>query len=179
MIPQFCHTYRKGDLRIFTWLTLLGRFEVFNFDFFFANPISVGLFFCIAHANFFVPMDAISLSVYLDHLARAQASCHQNIGGINLDRSNFARQYETIVARNVITSRTKTVAVKRCTKGAAIGIGNSRRSIPRLHNHGLILVISTTALRQSSILVPWLRQQHRDRASHVTTIHNEKFQHVI
>ena len=89
MIAQLCHAYGHGNLCIACSIVLNRCVKIGNFDLFFLYPIAVGLFLCIAGAQFIIPNNAIGRSVDLHHFARTKATCGKDVGGLDFDGSNL------------------------------------------------------------------------------------------
>ena len=55
LFAQLCHAYGHGNLGIAHSIGLSRSIKIGNFDLFFLYPIAVGLFLCIAGAQFIIP----------------------------------------------------------------------------------------------------------------------------
>ena len=119
------------------------------------------------------------VQVDLEHLARPQTSGGQHVGRIDIDGADLGREQQAVVARHVIASGTQSVAVERRTEGVTVGEGDGGRSVPGLHQHGLIGIVRAAHLGQVLVVVPWLGHKHRDGTRKRAAVHDEKLEHVV
>ena len=89
VVAQLCHAYGHRNLGIARSIGLNRCIKIGNFDLLFLYPIAVGLFLCIAGAQFVIPNNAIGRSVDLHHFARTKATCSKDVGGLDFDGSNL------------------------------------------------------------------------------------------
>ena len=179
VVAQLSHAYGHGDLGIARCFGLGGSIKIGNFDLLFLYPIAIGLFLCIAGTQLVIPDNAIGRSIDFHHFTRTKTACGKDVGGLDFDGSNLRGKQEAIVTRDVVAGRTQAVAIERSTERGAIGVGDSGRTIPRLHEHGLVFVIGTTTSGKRFVVVPRLGQQHGNGASHIATIHHQELEHII
>ena len=80
----------------------------------------------------------------------------------------------TIVAR-----RPQSVAVERGADLPAVGEGDRRRAVPRLHQRGVILVESAALLVHQRIAGPRFRNHHHHRMRERIAAHGQEFERVV
>ena len=179
MIAELGHAHGRGHLGILGGRGRGGLIERVDGQRLLGNPITVGLFLGVTGAQLVVVDHAAAGKVDLEHLTRSQAAARQDVLGAHLDGAHLARQHKAAVARHVVASRAQAVTVEGGTQGTAIGKGDSGRTVPRLHEHGLVGVVGAALLTQAVVVVPRLRQQHGRSARKRATVHNQKLKHVV
>ena len=143
------------------------------------NPITVGLFLGVTGAQLVVVDHAAAGKVDLEHLARSQTAARQDVLGAHLDGAHLACQHKATVARHIVAGRTQAVAVEGGAQGTAVGKGDGGRTVPGLHEHGLVGVVGAALLTQAVVVVPRLGQQHGRGTRERTTVHDQKLKHIV
>ena len=143
------------------------------------DPITVGLFLGVTGAQLVVVDDAPTGKVDLEHLARPQTAARQDVLGAHLDGAHLACQHKATVARHIVAGGTQAVTVESGAQRATVGKGDSRRAIPRLHEHGLVGVVGAALLTQAVVVIPRLGQQHRRGTRKRATVHDQELKHVV
>ena len=179
VIPELSHAHGGGHLGVLDGRYRNGLIERVNGQRLLGNPITVGLFLGVTGAQLVVVDHAAAGKVDLEHLARPQAAARQDVLGAHLDGAHLARQHKAAVARHVVASRAQAVTVESGTQGTAVGKGDGRRTVPRLHEHGLVGVVGAALLAQAVVVVPRLGQQHGRGARERATVHNQELEHVV
>ena len=78
-----------------------------------------------------------------------------------------------------VASRAQTVAVEGGAERGAVGVRDRGRAVPRLHQHGLVLIVGAAARGERVVVVPRLRQTHGHGARHVAAVHDQELEHVV
>ena len=112
------------------------------------NPIFKGLEASKLVAQLVVVAYAPCRKIDLEHLAGPQATAYQNVCRIDLDGSHLGGKEEPVVAGYVVARGPEAVAVECGAECTTIGIGDSGRSIPGLHEHRLVGVVCPTGGRE-------------------------------
>ena len=179
MIAELGHTHGGRYLGVLGGCCRNGLIERVDGQRLLGNPITVGLFLGVTGAQLVVVDHAAAGKIDLEHLTRSQAAARQDVLGAHLDGAHLARQHKAAVARHVVASRAQAVTVEGGTQGTAVGKGDGRRTIPRLHEHRLVGVVGATLLTQTIVVVPRLGQQHGCGTRKRTTVHNQKLENVV
>ena len=158
VIPELGHTHGGGHLSVLGGRCRNGPIDRVNGQRLLGNPITVGLFLGIAGAQLVVVDHAAAGKIDLEHLARSQTAARQDVLGAHLDGAHLACQHKAAVARHVVAGGAQAVTVEGGTQGTAVGKGDSGRTVPRLHEHGLVSVVGAALLTQTVVVVPRLRQ---------------------
>lgn len=104
-------------------------------------PITERLELCHLGAQFLVVTHLARRHVDLEHLAGPQAAAHEDVRGVDLDGPHLGGQQEAVVARHVVARRAQAVAVQRRPQRPPVGERDGGRTVPGLHEHGLVRVV--------------------------------------
>ena len=179
VIAELGHAHGGGHLGVLGRRCRCGLVERVDRQRLLGDPVAVGLFLGVAGAQLVVVDHAAAGKVDLEHLARSQAAARQDVLGAHLDGAHLARQHKATITRHVVAGRAQAVAVEGGTQGAAVGKGDGGRTVPRLHEHGLVGVVGAALLAQAVVVVPRLGQQHGCGARERTTVHDQELEHVV
>ena len=179
VVAELGHTHGGGHLGVLGGRGRGGLIERVDGQRLLGNPITVGLFLGVTGAQLVVVDDAPAGKIDLEHLARPQTAARQDVLGAHLDGAHLACQHKATVARHIIAGGTQAVTVEGGAQGTAIGKGDSGRTVPRLHEHGLVGVVGAALLTQAVVVVPRLGQQHGRGTRERTAVHDQKLEHVV
>ena len=179
VVAELGHAHGGGHLGVLGGRCRNGLIERGDGQRLLGNPITVGLFLGVTGAKLVVVDDTPAGKVDLEHLARPQTAARQDVLGAHLDGAHFARQHKATVARHIVAGGAQAVAVEGGTQGTAVGKGNGGRTVPRLHEHGLVGVVGAALLAQAIVMVPRLGQQHGRGTRKRATVHNQELEHVV
>ena len=179
VIPELGHAHGGGHLGILGGRGRDGLVERVDGQRLLGDPVAIGLFLGVTGAQLVVEDDAAAGKIDLEHLARSQAAARQDVLGTHLDGAHLARQHKAAVARHVVAGGAQAVAVEGGTQGTAVGKGDSGRTVPRLHEHGLVSVVGAALLTQAVVVVPRLGQQHGRGTRKRATVHDQKLEHIV
>ncbi len=93
--------------------------------------------------DFLVRDNATFFHIDKQHAARLQTPLLDDLLFVDWQNTCFGSQNDKIIIRHKITGGTQTIAIKRSANLAAIGKGDSGRTIPRLHERCMIFVERT------------------------------------
>ena len=179
VIPELGHAHGGGHLGILGGRGRDGLVERVDGQRLLGDPVAIGLFLGVTSAQLVVVDHAAAGKVDLEHLARPQTAARQDVLGAHLDGAHLTRQHKAAVARHVIASRAQAVTVEGGTQGTAVGKGDSGRTVPRLHEHGLVSVVGAALLTQAVVVVPRLGQQHGRGTRERATVHDQELKHIV
>ena len=179
VVAELSHAHGGGHLGVLGGRCRNGLVERVDGQRLLGNPITVGLFLGVTGAQLVVVDHAAAGKVDLEHLARPQTAARQDVLGAHLDGAHLACQHKTTVARHIIAGGTQAITVEGGAQGTAIGKGDSGRTVPRLHEHGLVSVVGAALLTQTVVVVPRLGQQHGRGARERTTVHDQELKHIV
>ena len=179
MVAELCHTHGGGHLSVLGGRCRNGLIERVNGQRLLGDPVAIGLFLGVTGAQLVVVDDAAAGKIDLEHLARSQAAARQDVLGAHLDGAHLACQHKATVARHIVAGGTQAVTVEGGTQRATVGKGDSGRTVPRLHEHGLVGVVGAALLAQAVVVVPRLGQQHGCGTRERTAVHDQKLEHIV
>ena len=129
--------------------------------------------------QFFVRDDAALLEIDQQHLARLQAPLLDDVLFRNRQHARLRRHDDGVVLGDEIARRAQPVAVERRADLAAVGEGHRRRTVPRLHQAGVILVEGAPLRIHRRIADPGLRDQHHRGVREAVAAHRQEFERVV
>ena len=179
VIPELSHAHGGGYLGVLGGRCRDRPIERVDAQRLLGNPITVGLFLGVTCAQLFVVDDAPAGKVDLEHLARPQTAARQDVLGAHLDGAHLACQHKATVARQIVAGGTQTVTVEGGAQRTTVGKGDGGRTVPRLHEHGLVSVVGAALLTQAVVVVPRLGQQHGRGTRKRATVHDQELKHIV
>ena len=90
--------------------------------------------------DFTVVVDAALLRVNEKNLSRLQTTFLCHLSRVDIHHSHLTGYYHHAILRDGIACRTQTVAVEHTTGKAPVGEEQCRRTVPRLHQYGVVLI---------------------------------------
>ena len=87
--------------------------------------------------DLFVGNEPALLEIDQQHLARLQPPLGDDLLLRNRQHADFRRHDDAVVAGDDVARRAQAVAVERGADLAAVGEGDRRRAVPRLHQRGV------------------------------------------
>ncbi|MCY1233852.1 hypothetical protein D9M72_464100 [compost metagenome] len=118
--------------------------------------------------------DAALLHIDQQHLARLQAPLLDDLVLVDRQHAGFRSKDDAIIRGDDVAGRTQAVAVERGADLAAIGEGDCRRSVPRLHQRRMVFVESLALGRHQLVAGPGFRDQHHDSMrQRIAALHQE------
>ena len=179
VVAELGHSHGGGHLGVLGGRCRNGLIERVNGQRLLGNPVAVGLFLGKAGTQLVVVDDAPAGKIDLEHLARSQTAARQDVLGAHLDGAHLACQHKAAVARHIVAGGTQAVAVEGSAQRATVGKGDGGRTVPRLHEHGLVSVVGAALLTQAVVVIPRLGQQHGRGTRERATVHDQELKHVV
>ena len=93
--------------------------------------------------------------------------------------AGLRRHDDGVVLGDEIARRPQTVAVERRADLPAVGESHRRRTVPRLHQTGVIFVEGATLRIHRRIAGPGFRDKHHRRVGEAVAAHRQKFESVV
>ena len=125
-----------------------------------ANPLLVRVFRGDAVLEFVIGDDPLFGRVHEEHAARLQAALGHDLVGRNVEHAGLGGHHHAAVDGDVVAGRAQAVAVQRGADPDAVGEGDRRRSVPRLHEAGVVLVEGFLVWRHRLVVLPWFGDHH-------------------
>ena len=119
------------------------------------------------------------LEIDQQHLARLQPPLGDDLFFRNRQHADFRRHDDAVVAGDDVARRPQAVAVERGADLPAVGEGDRRRAVPRLHQRGVVFVEGAALLVHQRIARPRFGNHHHHRMRERIAAHGEEFERVV
>ena len=113
------------------------------------------------------------------HLARLQPPLLDDVLFRDRQHAHFGRHHDAVVAGEQIARRPQAVAVERGADLAAVGEGDGRRAVPRLHQRGVVFVEGAPLLVHQRIARPGLGDHHHHGVRERVAALRQEFERVV
>ena len=143
------------------------------------EPVAIGPLRGKLRFNFVIWHNAALLEIHEEQATRLQAALRAHVRRIHRDHTHFAGHDHAIIMRFIIAAWPQTVPVQHSTNVFAVGKGNRRRAIPRLHDAGVVLVKVALGLRHVFVLLPCLGNHQQHSLLQRAAAHQPTLQRVI
>ena len=124
------------------------------------QPFGIRLLCCKPLLDLFVVNDAAFSGVDEEHASGLQAALRHDLFGLNVDYADFGRHHYKVVVGHPVATWAKTVAIEHGADDFAIGEGDTRWTIPRLHEGRVVAIEVTSVLIHFRVVFPCLRNHH-------------------
>ena len=114
-----------------------------------------------------------------EQLARRQPALAQDVRRRLVEHAGLRGEHDPAVARLHPASGTQAVAVERRADHAAVGEGDRRRAVPRLHHARVERVERAQVLGQVVAPLPRLRHHHHHRVREAAAGEHQQLEHVV
>ena len=94
------------------------------------------------------------------HLSWLEPALTYNLLRRNVCNTNFRGENDEAILGNHEATRAQAIAIQSCTNQGAVGENNRRRSVPRLHNHRVVLEEVSQLWLKIELLLPSTRNHH-------------------
>jgi hypothetical protein len=139
------------------------RRQVVERDEVLVEPAPVGLLGRDPLLQLVVRDDAPLGGVDEEHAARLQPALRDHAVGGDVEDADLARHDDEVVLRDVVARRPEAVAVEHRAHLRAVGEGDGRRAVPRLHEAGVVLVEGLLLRAHRVVPAERLRDHHHHR----------------
>jgi len=129
--------------------------------------------------DFLVLDDPAFLRVDEEHPSRPEPALANHLAGGQVEHARLARHDDETVPHLPPAAGPQAVAVERGADPHAVGEGQRRRAVPRLHQAGLILVIRLEVVGHALMAAPRLRDEHAHRLLQRPAGEDEQFEDVV
>ena len=104
--------------------------------------------------------DLTGSGVDQEHLARLESALANDLLGRNVCNTNFRGEDDESIFGHHEATRAQPIAVQCCTNQSSIGEDNRGWSIPRFHDHGVVLEEVSELRLKVELLFPSARNHH-------------------
>ena len=129
--------------------------------------------------QFFVADDSALFQINQEHTARLQPSLELDLGGRHIQDAGLRSHHQFVVVGDQVPEGAQAVAVQEGADAAAVGGHDHGRTVPWLHQGGVVLVEVLLLLGHGLMLVPGLGYQHQQGMVQVAARHLEQLQGVV
>ena len=123
--------------------------------------------------------DAALLGVDQEHLAGLQPPLLDDAALGDRQHADLGGHHHEIIVGDDVARRPQAVAVERGADAHAVGEGDRRRTVPRLHHRRVILVERATVLVHQRVLLPRLGDHHHHCMRQRVAGHRQEFEAVV
>ena len=164
-------------IHIVTYMT--SALEVLQLNTVGAEPFFVGMGLCQALFDFSVVIDLAFQGVYEQQLTRLQSSLLGYLSWFEVHHSHLTGHHHHSLVGDGIAAGAQTVAVKHSAGISAIAEEESSRTIPGLHQDGVIFVESLKLIRYGILVIEALWYHDSHSLWQRETAHDEEFKYVV
>ena len=123
--------------------------------------------------------DPALLGVHEEHPTGPQPALADHLARRQLEHARLARHHHEAVLHLPPAAGPQAVAVERGADPYAVGEGERRRAVPRLHQAGLKLVVGLEVVGHALVAAPRLGDQHAHRLLDRPAGEHQQFEHVV
>ena len=158
---------------------VVGHLQVGQVDQVAVQPFAVGLAGGVALLELLVPDDAPFFGIHQQHPPRLEPGFLHDALRREIQHPHLGGEDELIVVRHVIPGGPQAVAVQHRAHHVAVGEEDGGRTVPGLHERGVILVQIPLGAGNGAVVAPGLRDRHHDGQRQVHARHHQKLQRIV
>jgi hypothetical protein len=121
----------------------------------------------------------VLLGVHHEHAPRLQPPPLDDLIGGEAQGPVLGGHHDPAILGNGVAGRTQPVAVERRADNLAIGEGDRRGTVPRLHEGAVVAVEGLALLVHQLVVLPGLRHHHRHRVREAAPREVEELEDII
>ena len=144
-----------------------------------AQPQPVVLCACDLGLEFGVVDDAALLGVDQQHAARPQAVLEHDLVGRQVEHADLGGQHHQAAPGHAVPGRPQSVTVQHRADLPAVGERDRRRSVPGLHQAGVVLVERPLLRAHAFVVRPRLRDQHHEGVRQRTSAQHHQLEGAV
>ena len=114
-----------------------------------------------------------------EHLARVQAPLQHDVLGRDVEHPDLRGHDDEVVVRDAVARRPQAVAIEHGADDRAVGEGDRRGAVPRLHERRVVLVERPPLRIERRIAAPRLGDHHQHGVRQRAARHDEELEHVV
>ena len=119
------------------------------------------------------------LGVDEEHLARAQPPLAHDEARFDVEHADLTGQEDEAIARDHVAPRTQTVPVEGRPDEGAVGEHQRGRAVPRLHQHGMVLIEVAACRVDVELVLVGLRDGHHHGVRKRTATEGQQFDDLV
>ena len=111
--------------------------------------------------------------------AGVQSSLGEDVLRRDVEHADLRGHDDEVVPGHVVARGAKAVAVEHGADHRAVGEGDGRRAVPRLHERGVVLVERPPLRAHRLVVLPGLGNHHEDRVRQRAPAHDQELEHIV
>ncbi|CAB4891171.1 unannotated protein [freshwater metagenome] len=123
--------------------------------------------------------DAALCGVHQEHPARLQANLADDLGRVDVQHADLGSHDDQAVVGDPQAAGAKTVAVQNGADDGAVGEAHRGRSVPGLHQRGVVLVERPTRGVHGFVPLPGLGNHHQHGMRQAAAAEVQQFEHLV
>ena len=143
------------------------------------KPLTIRMFRSQLLLDLSVVVDLTLLRIDEQDLAWLQSSLLGNLCRVEVHNANLRGNYHRTVCCDHITCGSQSITVEHASCITTIGEQQRCRTIPRLHQDGMVFIISLQIFADGVLVVKRLGHQYAHRMGKREAAHHQKFQHIV
>ena len=143
------------------------------------EPLAVRMGSGKALLDFSVIIDLAFLGVNQQNLAGLQTALLGNLSGVEVHDTHLTGHYHHVVLGDGVTGGAQTVAVEHTAGISAVAEKQGCRTVPRLHQDGVVFVESLEVFGDGVLVVEALGHHHAHGMGQGETAHDKELEHVV
>ena len=156
-----------------------GRRQVVDVDKLLLQPRGVRLLPCEVALDLLVVDDAPLGRVDQEDAARMQPILDQHVLRRDVEDAHLGRHDHHVVLRDVVARGPQPVAVEHRPDDGSVGEGDRRRTVPGLHERGVVRVERLALRAHRLVVAPRLRNHHQDGVGERPAGQGQELEHVV
>ncbi len=117
--------------------------------------------------------------IHRQDLPRPDTTLGDHVFRLVIPDTHFGSQSDVAVRRRNPARRAQTIAVEQADRVAAIGEHYARRTVPRLHVHGVEFIEGAQIGIHRLDVLPGRRNDHAQATEQIHTAGDQQLQHVV
>ena len=154
------------------------RIELVEIDYM-IQPLLVGLRRGELVLHLFVGHDPAAGRIDQEDPAGMQALLEDDVFGGDVEHADFRRHHHQVVLGDVVARWPEAVAIEHGADHRAVGEGDCRGAVPRLHQRRVIFVKRPQLRGHRLVVLPRLGDHHQDGVRQRAAGHHQEFEHVV
>ncbi len=146
---------------------------------FLADPLGIGFLGGDLGLDFLVGDDPPFPEVHQEHLSRLKPPLVDDVGFRNRQHPDLGSHDHEVILGHHVARRPQTVSVEDGADHLAVGEGDGRRPVPRLHHGGVEFVKTPFVVVHGFVTAPGLGNHHHDRVGQRTPGLIHQFQSLV
>ena len=143
------------------------------------EPLPVRLLGCQLGLDLLIGDDPALRGVDEEHPARLETHLLDDGGGVEVEDTGLRCHHHQTVAGHPDPRRTQTVTVEHRADDSAVGEADRGRSVPRLHQRGVVLVERPAGRVHRFVALPGLRNHHQHGVGQTAATEVQQLEHLV